>query len=98
MNIKNIEVETKIKPYNSEKRPDIKAYVSLVFSGLVVVNGFSIRVSNRGGNMAIAGYWLAKPISQTRFMYFNVLDEDFWKELEKAVIEQFIDQQIPIVN
>lgn len=101
MNIQNIEIVAKIKLYNSPKRPDIKAYVSLVFNGLLVVNGFSIRTSNRvpdGSSMATESYWLARPMSPTKFTYFNTLDEDLWKQLEKGVIEEFIEQQIPVIG
>ena len=100
MEIENIKIEVKLKIYNSPKRPDIKAYVTLIFQGKFLVNGFTIRTSNRNpesSKMSVDSYWLARPMSG-KFTFFNTTDNDFWEQLEKVVIGQFIDDQIPIVE
>lgn len=102
MNIQDIEITAQIKLYNSGKNPNVKAYVSLTFKKLFVVRGFTIRISELNsdkGKMTPEKYWLAKPIGfPSRFMYFDVLDNEVWQEIEKGVINQFIDQGIPIVE
>jgi hypothetical protein len=100
MEIENIKIEVKLKMYNSPKRTDIKAYVTLIFQGKFLVNGFTIRTSSRNpesSKMSVDSYWLARPMSG-KFTFFNTTDNDFWEQLERAVIERFIDDQIPIVE
>lgn len=101
MKIKDLEVVAKIRMYNNLKRPDIKAYIGMVFGGIFVVNGFTVRVSKNhpeASDMSPEKYWLAKPISGHGFRYFEMLDEDAWKQFEKEVIDEFLNQQIPVVE
>src|SRR3989338_3646031 len=100
INIQGIEVTPQIKPYHNPKRPDIKAYVSIVLSNLFVIRGFTIRVSKHytgSSDMSPERYWVAKPISGA-FRYFEMLYDSIWKEIEKAIIDEFLNDQIPIIN
>jgi len=101
MEIGNTKIELKIKMYSNPDRQDIKAYLSLRFNDLLSVNGFTVRESKHNtdkAEMTKERYWVAKPISARRFPYFEMLDDSAWKQIEGWIIDEFIDQKIPVID
>jgi len=97
MNIKipETEIKIKVKPVNNEKQKGLKAYIQLDF-GLFIIHGFTLRDSKYGG-----GLWLVMPSNNNagkHFQFFYVNDADFKKKLEKAAIEAYEYENIPVTD
>jgi len=97
INIK--ELKFKIKLLTDKERPALLAYASLTFieehERHFTFNGFTIRKSKYDSKP-----YLAPPTKSTGkgFYKFTLVERSLWKEIEKAVIEEFEKAGIPIVE
>lgn len=92
--IPETEIKIRIKLVDDPKRTGLKAYANLDF-GLFAVHGFTLRDSKFGG------LWLVMPSNKRgnrNFQFFYASDADFKKNLEKAVIEAYKDESIPVID
>jgi len=96
--IQGKKIVIKVKRYDKNEKPNIKAYVTIIIDDWLKINGFTVRVSDTDrATMSVKGLWVGKPMCKN-FHTVEVVDASFWTELEKAIIDEFIDGDIPIIN
>ena len=96
--IQGRKVIIRVKRYDNKDRPNIKAYVTLIIDDIFKINGFTIRTSDSDRvAMSVKGLWVGKPMFG-KFRCVEVIDSNFWSDLEGAIIDEFINGDIPIIN
>lgn len=99
MKININEVSFTIKIYSDIKRPDLLAYVSIVFidehKRHFTFNGFTIRKSKQEGQ--IGEPYLTFPSKRTRngFYKFALAEKTLWAEIQAEALKQYDYASIP---
>lgn len=96
--ISDLEMECEVKLYNVPGK-DIKGYVTLIFGQLFKIPGFTVRESKYKTSEDSSdrnNYWVAQPAvirpGGRRFYNFFVLDGEWWKNVEKQILDQFFSE------
>ncbi|OGN07457.1 MAG: hypothetical protein A2669_01935 [Candidatus Yanofskybacteria bacterium RIFCSPHIGHO2_01_FULL_48_25b] len=104
MTIAELIITIKVNLVADVKKPDLKANVTLNFSDKFRVSGISIRKSqydsefNFEGVPLFVGYPGNKKPNNSVFYFFSIISPEFKKELEKAIMDEYLSATIPIIN
>ena len=94
INIKKIDFT--IKQVEDKKYPDLLARVSIKFidehERFFCINGFTIRISKFNKKP-----YLWPPVKQGGFK-FTLVEQSWWKELEKEIIDKYEFDKIPVID
>lgn len=91
------EIRVKVKLVDFTKYPDIKAQAFLSFADehgrTFTISGFFVRKSKYPNGK---GFWVTPP-AKKGFQFF-LAGGSLWKDIEKAIIEEFEKEGIPIIE